>query len=131
MKGADGRAVWLADVGDTPARVFEEPDRLAMWVERGVLGGLQALYGFLSHGERAQEEQQAVSLAIREHVVAAVGKENGKRTYDLSLAISLAINNYLDGLPPNTTMVAAPLTLTAASQGFITLYPPIIKYYLR
>jgi hypothetical protein len=29
VKAADGRAVWLADVGDTPARVFEEPDRLA------------------------------------------------------------------------------------------------------
>jgi len=127
MRAASGRAVWLADAGDTPARVLERPNNSAIWVELSVLSGLQTTYAFLSRSKRAQEEQQPASLAIGEHVVAGVGKQNATRAYDLTSAI----NDYLDSLPPSTTTVAIPLTLTATPQGFITVYPPIIEYDLR
>ena len=127
MRAASGRAVWLADAGDTPARAFERPNNSSIWVELSEFSGLQTMYAFLSRSKQAQEEQEPASLAIGERVVAAVSKQNDIRTYDLTSAI----NDHLDSLPPSTTTVAIPMTLTATPQGFITLYPPIIEYDLR
>ena len=127
MRAASGRAVWLADAGDTPARVFERPNNSAVWVEASVLSGLQTMYAFLSRSKQAQEEQQAVSLAIGERVVAAAGKQNDTRSYDLTSAV----DDYLDSLLPGITTVAIPFTFTATSQGFITVYPPTIEFDLE
>ena len=126
VKAADGRAVWLADVGDAHVRVFEGSDGMDIGAERGVLRGLQAMYRFLSRSKRAREGHRPASLAIGEHAVAE-GEQNNTQTYDLTSAI----NDYLAGLPPSTATVAVPLTLTATSQGFTTLYPLVIRYDLR
>lgn len=126
MKVSSGRAVWLTEAGDIPARVLEEPDDSgASWAELSVLDGLQAIHRLISRSKRAQE-QRSISLAIGKHTIEMVDEQDDVRTYDLTSSL----NDYLGDLPSDGPVATIPVTFKAALPGLVTVYPLAIEYDL-
>jgi hypothetical protein len=125
MKASGGRAVWLAEAGDIPARVLEESNNSGAWAELSVLDELQTIHRFISRSKRAQE-QRSISLAIGEHTAQIVDEQDDARTYDLTSGL----NDYLGGLPPDGPVATIPITFKATLPGLVTVYPLAIEYDL-
>ena len=125
VKATSGRAVWLVDAGNGPARTLEGSSDSNVWTELSRFDGLQALYGFYSQGKQAQEQFPA-SLTIGTQAATTISEQNGTRIYDLTSTF----NTYLDGLPSSTPATTIPLTFTSALPGLVTIYPPVIGYDL-
>lgn len=116
VRGASGRAVWLADAASGTVRVLIRSGDSASWQEDSGLENLAVLYRLLSRGAQA-DVQPTFSVAIDAHEVAL----SDGQTFDLTTAL----NAYLQergGEDP------VPVVFTSTAPGLLTVYAPRLVY---